>query len=717
MLRLEPEGYFRFVQVDKMTSTFGGGEANVAVSLANYGLDAYYVTKLPKHEIGQAAINSLRRYVSFFIQSTEGGEPEIDPSMTLLVAKGEPLYIRIRDYEWIERLDVAGYYFDGWYTNSAFTIQPDVAYSDNYYCFKLTGNTSLYARYVPLVSGNYELTYDGTEQYVDVTPELKVPLNVSAIAYTYEGGSGSSISITDVDDPMNGKAISYTFTPEKVYEYTTGGVTRYVMSGVNHPYTGTFRLVMNARPVIVIANSQTKIYDGSALECDSYSVFGLKGGSLTTQSSVITYDGTVLNPGSAACTVSISNTSSNYSITYYQGTLTVIGKAFPKIASKVAPAEIVLSGSQPITVTYSDSSITVRQGDVTKVTTGNSVKIVLDDISITADSASAVAIGDGCNVALVIKGTCVLNGDVGYDGICVGTGAALTITGPGTLTVTGNGESDASGGGSGIGYVGHTPGDITIDHLVCLNAYGYGEHGYGIGGDGATVVIENSIIATANGGIVSNNAADVDKEGGPGIGGADITITDSIITSAAGGSNAAGIGSIMYEPTTVTICDSTITSVTGGSYSAGIGGSRQAQNDATQKITIHIEDSSVTATGGLYGAGIGSGYDSFTEAQGLCTIVMIDNAHVTATGGKYAASIGTGYRHANLTGYIDGSCSVTTPERSEENMIKSDSPTYYGAQYIGYGVTDPATEASGLVVYFYRALSPIPAPSVPGVNP
>ena len=62
MLRLEPEGYFRFVQVDKMTSTFGGGEANVAVSLANYGLDAYYVTKLPKHEIGQAAINSLRRF-------------------------------------------------------------------------------------------------------------------------------------------------------------------------------------------------------------------------------------------------------------------------------------------------------------------------------------------------------------------------------------------------------------------------------------------------------------------------------------------------------------------------------------------------------------------------------------------------------------------------------------------------------------------------------
>lgn len=62
MLRLAPEGYYRFVQVDRLGATFGGGEANVAVSLANYGFDAAFVTKLPKHEIGQAAINSLRRY-------------------------------------------------------------------------------------------------------------------------------------------------------------------------------------------------------------------------------------------------------------------------------------------------------------------------------------------------------------------------------------------------------------------------------------------------------------------------------------------------------------------------------------------------------------------------------------------------------------------------------------------------------------------------------
>ncbi|NLM68968.1 MAG: sugar kinase [Firmicutes bacterium] len=62
MLRLSPPNYLRFVQTDSFKAVFGGGEANVAVSLANYGLDSYYVTKLPEHHIGQAAVNSLRRY-------------------------------------------------------------------------------------------------------------------------------------------------------------------------------------------------------------------------------------------------------------------------------------------------------------------------------------------------------------------------------------------------------------------------------------------------------------------------------------------------------------------------------------------------------------------------------------------------------------------------------------------------------------------------------
>jgi len=62
MLRLAPEGYYRFTQAEKLGATYGGGEANVAVSLANYGVDASFVSKLPKHDIGQSAINSLRRF-------------------------------------------------------------------------------------------------------------------------------------------------------------------------------------------------------------------------------------------------------------------------------------------------------------------------------------------------------------------------------------------------------------------------------------------------------------------------------------------------------------------------------------------------------------------------------------------------------------------------------------------------------------------------------
>ena len=74
MLRLAPEGYYRFVQADTFGATYGGGEANVAVSLANYGFDAKFVTKLPAHEIGQAAVNSLRKYGVDTSYITHGGD-------------------------------------------------------------------------------------------------------------------------------------------------------------------------------------------------------------------------------------------------------------------------------------------------------------------------------------------------------------------------------------------------------------------------------------------------------------------------------------------------------------------------------------------------------------------------------------------------------------------------------------------------------------------
>ena len=74
MLRLQPFNYERFVQASSVEFTFGGGEANVAVSLANYGMDVAFVSKLPKHAIGQAAVNSLRRYGVDTTMITRGGE-------------------------------------------------------------------------------------------------------------------------------------------------------------------------------------------------------------------------------------------------------------------------------------------------------------------------------------------------------------------------------------------------------------------------------------------------------------------------------------------------------------------------------------------------------------------------------------------------------------------------------------------------------------------
>ena len=74
MLRLAPNGYYRFFQNDQMQATFGGGEANVAVSLANYGLDSAYVTKLPAHAIGQAAVDSLRYFGVDTSRIVRGGD-------------------------------------------------------------------------------------------------------------------------------------------------------------------------------------------------------------------------------------------------------------------------------------------------------------------------------------------------------------------------------------------------------------------------------------------------------------------------------------------------------------------------------------------------------------------------------------------------------------------------------------------------------------------
>src|SRR5678815_2670049 len=62
MLRLSTPDFKRFVQADTFDVTYGGGEANVAAALCNYGLNGTFVTKVPNNPMGQSAINHLRRY-------------------------------------------------------------------------------------------------------------------------------------------------------------------------------------------------------------------------------------------------------------------------------------------------------------------------------------------------------------------------------------------------------------------------------------------------------------------------------------------------------------------------------------------------------------------------------------------------------------------------------------------------------------------------------
>ncbi len=74
LLRFTPPGHLKLIQTETFEAIFGGAEANVAVSARNYGIDAYYVTKLPAHDIGTAAVNSLRKWGIGTDYIARGGE-------------------------------------------------------------------------------------------------------------------------------------------------------------------------------------------------------------------------------------------------------------------------------------------------------------------------------------------------------------------------------------------------------------------------------------------------------------------------------------------------------------------------------------------------------------------------------------------------------------------------------------------------------------------
>ena len=108
MLRLSTPGNTRFVQSDVFDVVYGGGEANVAVSCANYGHEAYFVSKLPKHEIGQSAVNALRKFgvktdfiarggdrVGIYYLETGASCVQVRLSMTALIHRLPKLLLQI----------------------------------------------------------------------------------------------------------------------------------------------------------------------------------------------------------------------------------------------------------------------------------------------------------------------------------------------------------------------------------------------------------------------------------------------------------------------------------------------------------------------------------------------------------------------------------------------------------------------------------------------
>lgn len=125
MLRLSPEGHSRFVQAESFDAIYGGAESNTAVSLANFGADAAFVTKLPDNPIGQAALNSLRRFGVDTAKIVRGG-PRLGiyycetgasqrPSKVVYDRTGSSIALAKRtDFDWDAILDGADwFYFTG----------------------------------------------------------------------------------------------------------------------------------------------------------------------------------------------------------------------------------------------------------------------------------------------------------------------------------------------------------------------------------------------------------------------------------------------------------------------------------------------------------------------------------------------------------------------------------------------------------------------------
>lgn len=349
-----------------------------------------------------------------------------------------------------------------------------------------------------------------------------------------------------------------------------------------------------------------------------------------------------------------------------------------------APDSVSLNGvsyenfDAAVAVAKDGDTITVSGNHAPIILSGN-ITLVLDNAAIKAtdNGTSAVTLANDFAGKIVVKGTTTLIGAKGGNGIYVPANTTLDLSGTGRLIAKGNGAVESTAekvGGSGIGG----EGTINIHDLANLNAEGYGNSGFGIGGATKSITVTNSKITYAKGGFVQPLAPENDlwikntPEGGAAIGsnvdGATITLKNTTVQNAEGGSKSAGIGARFWTGVTVNIENCTI-NVTGGNASAGIGGSRVVKAaTAEDAITVNIKKSTINATGGQYGAGIGSGYDTYCHsvATAPVTTVNIDaESKITAQGGKLAAGIGTGHNVVNFVGDIQ--CDVSNVKAGDSN--------------------------------------------------
>ncbi len=241
MMRLNPQGYTRFLQTNNFDVSFAGGEANVAVSLANFGEDVSFVSKVPSHEIGQASINILRNFGVNIEDVTRGG----DRLGTYFVEKGasqrasKVIYDRKysaislakkEDFDWDKIFDGASWFHWTGITPALGGEMPEICLEackkakekgiiiscDINYRSKLWSREeankvmSMLMPYVDVCIGNEadakdvfnlkagdtdvekgELNQDG---YIDVAKQLSKKFDIDTVAFTLRGSLSASVN-------------------------------------------------------------------------------------------------------------------------------------------------------------------------------------------------------------------------------------------------------------------------------------------------------------------------------------------------------------------------------------------------------------------------------------------------------------------------------------------------------------------------------------------